>query len=51
MYSSGIHPATFVGGSVGPWRVERLVAVCGDSLPSVDRLEVHPGSQASGAGA
>ena len=41
MNRSAIFPATFVGGTLGPWRVDRMTAVRGDSLPSVERLEVH----------
>lgn len=37
---------TFAGGSAGPWRVDRVDAVVGESLPSVDRLLVAEGTGA-----
>lgn len=50
MNRPALSPATFVGGTVGTWRVVRLVAVCGDSLPSVERLDVHDGVAPSASG-
>jgi hypothetical protein len=38
-----IIPATFVAGSSGPWSIERLDAVVGESLPKAARLEVRGG--------
>lgn len=51
MYRSGMFPATFVGGKVGRWRVERVTSVRGDGLASVERVAVHVEgvSQADGA--
>ncbi len=40
MYRPGLFPATFVGGTLGAWRVSRLAPVVGEALPSVERLEV-----------
>jgi hypothetical protein len=37
----------FVGGSTGPWRVERMRAVAGAPLPQVSHLLVHEGPSAS----
>jgi chlorite dismutase len=34
---------SFVAGSAGPWRVERIQAVCGDALPNAERLSVLEG--------
>ncbi len=34
---------SFVGGSVGPWEVERIEAVRGEGLATVDRLDVVEG--------
>jgi chlorite dismutase len=36
-------PATFVGGHSGPWRIERITAAVGESLPSAERLDVREG--------
>ena len=33
-------PVCFVGGEAGTWRVERIAAVRGESLPSVPRIPV-----------
>jgi chlorite dismutase len=38
-----VYPAIFVGGLTGTWRVDRIVPVVGESLPSVRRLEVQAG--------
>lgn len=51
MFRSGMYPATFVGGASGSWRVERIVAVIGDSLLSVERLEVQTGEAPLASGA
>jgi len=45
------HPATFVGGAAGAWRVTRSVTVRGDSLPPVERVAVLAGVVAAPAGA
>jgi chlorite dismutase len=37
---------TFLGGPTGPWRVETITAVSGESLPAVANLDVIPGSLA-----
>jgi hypothetical protein len=41
--------SAFVGGADGPWRVERLDAVTGPALQSVDRVRVVEGPAAPGA--
>jgi len=41
MYRSGIHPAMFVAGANGGWRIERMTAVTGDTLPLAEKIEVH----------
>jgi hypothetical protein len=46
MYRAELFPATFVGGSQGVWRVEKVLAVRGESLPAVERLEVQAGTAA-----
>lgn len=52
MYRPGMHPVTFVGGASGTWRVERVLAVRGETLPSVDRIAVDAeGAGAPGTGA
>jgi hypothetical protein len=38
-----MNPATFLGGITGAWRVMRLLNVQGDSLPSVERIDVREG--------
>lgn len=43
MTRTGMYPATFIGGATGVWSVERVTAVRGDTLPSVERLEIHAG--------
>jgi hypothetical protein len=35
----------FVGGSSGIWRIERITAVAGESLPSAERLAVIEGAR------
>jgi hypothetical protein len=34
------HPVAFVAGSSGLWRIERITAVAGESLPPAERLAV-----------
>jgi hypothetical protein len=46
-YASDQHAASFSGGSVGAWQVQRIEAVVGEPLPSVERLEVVPGHSTS----
>lgn len=36
---------TFIGGASGPWRVERIAPVLGESLPAAARLGVVEGGQ------
>jgi chlorite dismutase len=36
---------SFVAGSAGPWRIDRVAAVTGDVLPGADRLAVFEGPQ------
>ncbi len=38
---------TFVGGTIGTWRVERIQAITGSTLPSVPRLSIFEGNQAA----
>lgn len=40
---------TFLGGSRGPWRVERLETVTGEGLASVACLDIQAGSLSDGA--
>jgi len=51
MYPPGLQLAAFLGGGTGPWKVDRIVPVAGESLPLVDRLEVHPAHPAIHNGA
>ncbi len=46
MTTPNVFPATFVGGSVGPWQVESIRALRGEALPAVERLDVRPGHAA-----
>jgi hypothetical protein len=46
-----MYPATFVGGTMGPWRVERITALRGESLPAVERLAIHVDGSLPGLGA
>ena len=41
---------TFVGGSTGPWRVQTIDAVVGESLPAAPSLDIVPGSFPGPAG-
>jgi hypothetical protein len=50
MYGNDLHPATFIGGASGAWRVERLTTRVGDPLASVERLAVEPGALPSPGG-
>lgn len=47
-YRAELHPATFIGGDAGAWRVDRIVSVAGEGLPSVARLDVVVGHGAGG---
>ena len=38
---------TFVGGTVGRWRVERIQVIVGQTLPSVPRLSIFEGNQST----
>jgi len=38
---------TFVGGTAGGWRVERMGAIAGQTLPPVPRVSVFAGNQAT----
>lgn len=38
-YSADMIPVSFLAGSSGPWRIERIVAVRGEPLPRATRLE------------
>ena len=38
---------TFVGGTAGRWRVERIRVIAGQALPSVPRLSIFEGNQAA----
>ncbi len=52
MYRPDLHPATFVGGATGAWKIESVRAVTGDGLPLVERLDVRvaaDGVDAAGA--
>src|SRR5688572_21468347 len=42
MKRPGLYPATFVGGHAGAWRVDRIESLRGETLPEVERLDVHP---------
>ena len=37
----------FLGGSAGPWRVDRIQAVIGEPLPAASRVSVLPGAMAT----
>ena len=41
---------TFIGGGAGSWSVERMTTISGESLPSVERVEVVEGSDRLGHG-
>lgn len=41
---------SFVGGGTGDWRVERITAVAGESVPDVRAITVLPGQPAEAAG-
>src|SRR6266480_656275 len=36
---------TFVGGTIGTWRVERIQAITGSTLPLVPQLSISEGNQ------
>ncbi len=46
----GLYPASFVGGSRGPWNVESMIAILGDPLSIVDRVAVHVGGGVGASG-
>jgi hypothetical protein len=43
MPRTNTQPATFIGGSTGRWRIERIVAVIGESLAPATHLDVMSG--------
>jgi chlorite dismutase len=43
-------PVTFTAGGRGLWRIDRIAAVVGGSLPDALRIDVHEGVAASGDG-
>jgi chlorite dismutase len=45
MYDQSLFPATFRAGPQGLWEIDRITAICGESLPPASRLEVTPGLQ------
>ena len=44
MYAPSMHPAIFRAGADGLWKVERVAAVRGESLPDAQRLYVQLGA-------
>ena len=38
---------TFVGGTAGRWRIERIQVIVGQTLPSVPRLSIFEGNQST----
>lgn len=50
MYPQNMYPATFVAGAAGEWRIQRVVPIEGDALPTADRLQVHRGHSVDDAG-
>ena len=42
-------PVVFAAGSEGAWRVERIVAVAGETLPAAERLAMLDGGVVAGA--
>src|SRR5262249_46760832 len=49
-WTAGLIPATFVGGSRGRWRVERIVGIRGESLGAVTHVDVQAGHSPVGTG-
>jgi chlorite dismutase len=43
MYRPGMNPATFVAGETGPWRIDAVKAISGESLSAAPRLQVREG--------
>ena len=50
IYGSALSPATFVAGSQGAWKIERVVAVSGEVLAAADWLDVQERIVASPGG-
>lgn len=50
MYPQNMHPATFIGGDAGQWRVERTLTVSGPSLPTANFVQVHGSHDVTGSG-
>lgn len=48
---TGTSPVTFVAGATGPWRVDAVKAISGESLASAPRLDVREGITTPGDGA
>jgi chlorite dismutase len=46
-YSSDVVPVSFLAGSSGPWRVDRIASVRGESLPPAMRLDRVEGQVSS----
>jgi hypothetical protein len=51
LFRPGLHPATFVGGATGAWRIERAASIIGEGLPAAERIAVHPGELSPEGGA
>jgi hypothetical protein len=47
-YRAELHPATFIGGDAGAWKVERITPIIGEGLASVSRVDVAKGHGAGG---
>jgi hypothetical protein len=50
-YRPGMSPATFVAGEIGPWRIDAIKAINGESLTAAPRLQVREGIVNAGPGA
>jgi len=48
MYSAQLQPVTFVAGDAGRWKIDRIVAVTGATLPGASRLEMVDGTAGQG---
>jgi hypothetical protein len=46
----GMSPATFVAGEIGPWRIDAIKAIHGESLSAAPRLQVREGIANAGPG-
>jgi chlorite dismutase len=49
-YEAGTHPATFIAGARGEWRIDRILPIAGEPLLRAERIDVRSSIVAAGDG-